>query len=503
MGRLPERDIRAQETKKRMIGWRPSNTAIAIIFLLIFTIGPYLAFTKHIPFTGYGYQLSAAFSNSANISKNSPVRIAGVDVGKVIKTEADGDATRVTFTVSDSGRPIHSDAYAVIKPRIFLEGNFFIELDPGSPSAPDMDSGATIPVSRTSTAVQIDEIFTSLQAPVRADFSRALEAFGGALSDVPTAAEDATQLPEVKGKTGAAGLNGVLRYGGPAGKYGAQTANALLGEEPQDLPRLVAGTGRTFGAFVHSESDLQGLIDNLNTFTGALAAQSANLSETIHRFAPALSTSQTSLTNLNRTLPPLRAWAIEVRPAIAELPGLISAGEPWTKQAFAALSDQEGGGVARLLAEALPGLAGAAQAGKANALPQLNRLSLCASRVLVPTFDQTINDRFSTGGPAYREFLYWLVALNGQGQNFDGNGYFLRVQPGGGNLLLKGANPKGALTTEKEMFAHSAVAPAGVQPQLGGRPPMKPEVRCDSNPAPDLNGPLGQPGAPILSVTNP
>ena len=334
MARMPERDARAAESKDRLIKWRPSNAAIAIIFLLIFTVGPYLAFTKHIPFTGYGYELNAAFSNSANISKNSPVRIAGVDVGKVIKTEADGDATKVTFTVADAGRPIHSDAYAVIKPRIFLEGNFFIELDPGSPSAPDMDSGGTIPVSRTSTAVQIDEIFTSLQSPVRADFARALEAFGGALSDVPTAAEDATQLPEMQGKTGAAGLNGALRYGGPAGRYGAQTADALLGEEAQDLPRLVAGTGRTFGAFVHSESDLQGLIDNFNTFTGALAAQSANLSETIKRFAPALSTSQTSLTNLNRTLPPLRAWAIEIRPAVARLPGLINAGEPWTTQAY-------------------------------------------------------------------------------------------------------------------------------------------------------------------------
>jgi hypothetical protein len=151
----------------------------------------------------------------------------------------------------------------------------------------------------------------------------------------------------------------------------------------------------------------------------------------------------------------------------------------------------------------MPGLAGATQAGKANALPQFNRLSLCTTKVLVPTFDQTINDRFSTGGPAYRELLYWLVDLGGQGQNFDGNGYFLRVQPGGGNLLLKGANPKGALTTEKEVFAHSAVAPIGLQPQLGGRPPKKPEVRCDNNPAPDLNGPPGQPAAPVLSVTSP
>ena len=158
MSRLPERDTRQGANKNGRFSWRPSNAAIAIIFILIFTIGPYLAFTKHVPFTSYGYELNATFANSANIAKNSPVRIAGVEVGKVISTERDGNATTVTFTVDGAGRPIHDDAFAAIRPRIFLEGNFFVELDPGSPSAPDLDSGGTIPVSHTSTAVQIDEV---------------------------------------------------------------------------------------------------------------------------------------------------------------------------------------------------------------------------------------------------------------------------------------------------------------------------------------------------------
>ena len=152
-----------------------------------------------------------------------------------------------------------------------------------------MDSGETIPVSHTSTAVQLDEILTALQSPVRADLSRLLEGFGTALTHKPTAAEDATQLPEVKGKTGAEGLNGALHYGGPAGRYGAQVTNAFLGTSPGDLSRLVAGAGRTFGALARREADLQGLIVNFDIFTGALAAQSANLSTTIHRFAPTLS----------------------------------------------------------------------------------------------------------------------------------------------------------------------------------------------------------------------
>src|SRR6478609_10249284 len=247
MSRLPERDTRQGATNRRF-KWRPSNAAIAVIFILIFTIGPYLAFTGHVPFTSYGYELNATFANSANVALNSPVRIAGVEVGKVISTERDGNNTDVTFTVEGSGQPIHDDAFAAIRPRIFLEGNFFIELDPGSPSAPELDSGGTIPVRHTSTAVQLDQILTALQSPVRADLGNLLEGFGTALNATPTAAEDATQLPEVQGKSGGEALNGVLKYGGDAGRYGAQVTNGFLGTSPHDLSRLIAGTGRTFGA---------------------------------------------------------------------------------------------------------------------------------------------------------------------------------------------------------------------------------------------------------------
>ncbi len=355
MGRLPERDTRAGATNSRF-KWRPSNALIAVIFLLIFTIGPYLAFTGHVPFTSYGYQLEATFSNGVNISTNSPVRIAGVDVGRVIGVERDGDATRVTFTVEDKGRPIHDDAFAAIRPRIFLEGNFFVDLAPGSPSAPELASGDTIGVSHTSTWVQIDEVLTALQAPVRADLSRLLQSYGTALTHKPSAAEDETQLPEVRGKSGAEALNGVLRYGGDAGRYSAQVTNALLGTQPGDLSRLVAGAGRAFGALARNEEDLKGLIVNFDVFTGALAAQSTNLTATVQRLAPFLDEFHGSLVSLNKTLPPLRAWAIELTPAVEELPGWVAAGKPWLEQARPLLSGREGGGTARLLRRSHPRL---------------------------------------------------------------------------------------------------------------------------------------------------
>jgi ABC-type transporter Mla subunit MlaD len=507
MSRLPERDRRAAATKGGRFGWRPSNTVIAIIFILVFTVGPYLAFTKHVPFTSYGYTLKATFSNSANISTNSPVRIAGVDVGKVISTSRDGDNTTVTFTVDGSGQPVHDDAFATIRPRIFLEGNFFVELDPGSPSAPEMGSGDTIPVSRTSIAVQLDEILTSLQSPVRADLSRLLESYGTALTHKPTAEEDLTQLPEVKGKSGAEALNGAFRYGGDAGRYSSQVTNAFLGTEQRDLSRLVAGAGRAFGAFAARQRDLQGLIENFNTFTGALASQSTNLSTTIHLLAPTLRVTHASLVSLNRTLPPLRTYAIELRPAIAELPGLISSSKPFLAQVRPLLSGKEAGGDVKLLAESTPALAGAAQASKQTTVPQLNQLSVCTTKVMVPTGNEVIEDRFSTGGPNYREFLYNLVNFAGMAQNFDGNGPYARTQVGGGPVLVGEPNPhrNPGTFSDKINYAHTIEDPLGTQPQLGGKPPLKPEVRCYTNSPPNVNSGLGQvgPASPSVAGVNP
>jgi phospholipid/cholesterol/gamma-HCH transport system substrate-binding protein len=479
---------------------RVPNWLIAVIFILVFTIGPYLAFTKHVPFTSYGYELKATFTNSANIAQKSPVRIAGVEVGKVIKSERDGDATTVTFTVDNSGRPIHKDAFASIRPRIFLEGNFFIELDPGSPTSPELGSGGTIPVSHTSTAVQIDEVLTALQSPVRADLGRLLEGYGKALTNEPTPAEDLTQLPQVQGLSAGEALNRVFQYGGEAGKYTSQVSQALTGTQKHDLAKLVAGSSRTFGAFAANQAALQGLIDNFNTVTGALANQSENLSTTVEELAPTLKTAHTSLVSLDKSLPPLRTYAIELKPAVAELPELIASSKPWLAQVRPLLSEEEGGGVARLLAESTPGLAGAAQAGKETALPQLNQLSQCTSKVLVPTGNEVIDDQFSTGGPNYREFIYDLTNFAAAAGNFDGNGPFMRASVGAGSLLTEEPNPGGNLLSDKINYSHVSTEPLGTQPQLGAQPEFKPEVRCYTQPVPDVNGPLSQVGHAAPSV---
>jgi ABC-type transporter Mla subunit MlaD len=173
--------------------------AVALLASLILYLTFVKQFTKHFPFTSRGYELHATFRNATTLKPNSPVRIAGVNVGSVISVEPKGHMAEATFTVTDEGLPIHKDVEVALRPRLFLEGNFFLDVSPGSPSAPDLSSGATIPVTQTHTAVQIDQILTALQSNTRQDLRRALIGYGKAVNQAPTAAQDATQDPDVQG----------------------------------------------------------------------------------------------------------------------------------------------------------------------------------------------------------------------------------------------------------------------------------------------------------------
>ena len=82
-----------------------SNVGIALITLAILVPLLFIGFTKSIPFKPQ-YEIKAAFESSNNLKKGSPVRIAGVEVGKVTKIEPTSEGSEsvlVTMTVGKSG----------------------------------------------------------------------------------------------------------------------------------------------------------------------------------------------------------------------------------------------------------------------------------------------------------------------------------------------------------------------------------------------------------------
>jgi phospholipid/cholesterol/gamma-HCH transport system substrate-binding protein len=485
----------------------PSPAKIGLVLVLILAVASYLAFTKRIPFTSPGFELHATFQNATTLKPQSPVRIAGVNVGKVTEVTAHGNMADVTFTVDDEGLPIHKDATVTIRPRLFLEGNFFLDLRPGSPQAADLSSDGTIPVTQTATAVQLDEILTSLQKSNRKDLTQALVGYGDTLTHVPTAAEDKTQAPAVKGKTAAQALNQTFRYGGEAGRTSAIVNQALLGEHPHDLSNLIRGQRNLFSELASDEGALKGLITNFNTTTAALADESTNLSETIRLLAPTLEQARPTLLHLDQALPPFRALAIQLEPGIRQLPATIRTGTPWLIQIKRLLQKDELGNDARYLAEAGPGLAQSAAASPAL-FHQTDLLSRCTSHNLIPAGNTVLQDsgsgyNFTTGQPNIRELFYSTVQLAGESQLFDGSGSFVRFQAGGGPTLTRMENPGGGFLNES-LWAHNISPPIGTRPVVtGDLPPFRSDVPCHKNPVPDLNGPLAAQGPPDPEAVSP
>ena len=481
-------------------GHPPHRIRNALILIGLVLVGTYLAVTKELPF-GDKYEVKAVFENAANIRKDSPVRIAGVNVGKVQSIRSVGDAAEVTFSVDEEGQPIREDTLVEIRPRIFLEGNFFLDVKPGSPSAPEVPDGGTIPITQTATAVQLDQILTTLQAPDRENLSKLLRGYGEALNRQPTAADDKGMDPDIQGESASQAINDSFQYGAAAGRDSAIVNEALLGTTPDDLSKLINANANVFNALLSREEQLKDLITNFNTFTGALAAESDNLAETVRLLAPTLENATPSLRNTNATFPFLRAFARDIEPGIRELPATIAVSQPWLKQTQALLGRNELRRLAHQLQLTGPP-AGATAAAAPGLFSETELLSRCASNVLIPTGDVPITDVFTpTNVPNYKEFGYAVTGFAGETQNYDGNGPYIRFQTGGGsfganNGLVSMPVPGAGLPTDLVAYGRAQEAPVATQPVLGPKPAYNDQIACYTNPIPDLNGPTAVPGPP-------
>jgi virulence factor Mce-like protein len=474
-----------------------SPFAVGLFALVVIAILVFLGFTKDIPFTT-PYQVKAVFSSSNGLRPSSPVRIAGVEVGKVSGIEAQEGSSNavVTMSIKESGLPLHADATAKIRPRIFLEGNFFVDLSPGTPGAPELDDGDTIKVTQTSTPVQLDQVLTALQSDTRQDLKDVLDGLGTALSSEPTAADDRDADRSARGETAAESWNDAYDDAGPAARAQSQVNEALLGTEPeQDLGRLVEGAGKTAAGLVRNETQLKDLVTNFNITMAALASEDRNLRTSIRELAPTLENANAALASLNDAFPPTRAFAREILPGVRETPATIDAAFPWLEQAGALMKEPELQGLARDLSPATRDLARLTD-NAIRLLPQTDLVSKCARDVLLPTGDVVIRDEFETGRENYKDFFYAMAGLAGEGQNFDGNGMYVRFQTGGGSQSIS-LGPGSAGTPPQ--FGGLPTPPLGNRPAYPGKvPPYEPDEPCYRQTPPDLNGPAARKTSPLV-----
>lgn len=449
---------------------RSSQLIAALMFLALGLVG-YFAFRPGVPLADH-YEVRALVSSSNQLRSGSPVRMAGVDVGKVIAIDAGpGETTAVTMRIEDEARPLHTDATVRIRPRVFLEGGFYIELQAGSPSAPELEGDGTIPLPQTSRPVQFHQLLTVFEKPVREHLRSSVDALAVGLSG-----------------GGAQGLREAAPNLGPALRDIAVVAEAAQGTELHDVSELIAGASRVTAALAADRRSLSSLVTNLRITADALAADDQALAASISELDSLVRAAPAALRALDDALPVTERVAAKAAPALRIAPGALDK----TADVLAELGSLVAPGARERTIRGLtttfvdlPTLV----VRMGGLFPTVKPLADCLRTHIVPTLNLEVPDgALSTGRPAWQDFAHSLVGLTSASQNFDANGYAIRYQFGGGPQGFSTDSLPGIGTLTGTTTGPLQSRPL---PPAGGEPPIRRDVDCTTQPLPVLETPAG------------
>ncbi len=179
------------------------------------------------------YRVTAWFDQTVGLYAGSDVRILGIEVGDITEVTPMGDRVRVEMLI-DEDYDIPAEAAAIVLAPSLVSDRY-VQFAPVYSGGPTMEDGAEVPVERTATPVELDRVYGALD-----ELSVALGPTGansnGALSD----------LVDV----GAANLDG----NGDA------------------LNRTLTGFSQAVETLARNRDGLFDSVENLQTFTSALAA---------------------------------------------------------------------------------------------------------------------------------------------------------------------------------------------------------------------------------------
>jgi len=274
----------------------PGRIAVMVLFALsCFGLLLYLwtAFGGPTPLKPRGYHFYATFDEATQLAVQADVRISGVSVGKVVKTQTGNDGrTRAEIALEDKHAPLPRDARAILRLKTLL-GETYVELTPGSAGVPTLPERGTLARANVASTVELDEVLRTFDERTRAQlktwvtsWSRSLRGRGQDLSDalgnLPGAAEDTTS---------------VLR---------------VLNTQEAAVSRLVHDSGVVFSAVGRDENAVRTLITAGDRVLATTARRDGDITDTL-QILP------TTLRELRPTLAVAEATAAEAAPVIRAL----------------------------------------------------------------------------------------------------------------------------------------------------------------------------------------
>jgi phospholipid/cholesterol/gamma-HCH transport system substrate-binding protein len=275
MGRREEqgREMRSFSTIGRVAALGAVIAAVALVAILLFGAG------------GAGYSVKARFLNAGQLVKGNPVQVGGVPVGSVSGIDiADNGLAEITLDIEDDHAPLRRGTLAAI--RQFSQSgiaNRYVDLTMPPNGSRDIPDGGVIDSDNTTTQVDLDELFNTLDAETR----KSLQKFF----------KGSAKMFEGRGDQARRGFH----YLNPALSTSSRLFNELTRDTPV-LERYLVDSARLVTAVAERRDDLADLIGNLNQTTNALGDQKEALADSISELPPFMRRANTTFVNLRSTL---------------------------------------------------------------------------------------------------------------------------------------------------------------------------------------------------------
>ncbi|MGZ4349049.1 MAG: MlaD family protein [Solirubrobacteraceae bacterium] len=303
--------------KRAIAAHRVDFAAIGV--LVVAAIGVTAYILNHQPSFVFGqtyYTVRAPFSTAAAVTsgQGQAVTIAGVQVGQVGGvTLRDGQAV-VTMNIYKQYAPIYRNATVLLRPRTPLK-DMYLALDPGSRSAGAVPNGGTLSAANTQPDVDLSEILSSLDSDTRNYLILLLSSGAQAFHD-----------PGAKGvppsRAAVADLSGTFKRFAPLNRD-TQRFATLLATRQRSIRRAIHNLNLVANAFGGVQSQLASLISASDTNFSAIAANDAQLQQTLTEFPPTLRQTQQTLDKVRSfaaasttTLQALQPFARNLGPAL-------------------------------------------------------------------------------------------------------------------------------------------------------------------------------------------
>jgi phospholipid/cholesterol/gamma-HCH transport system substrate-binding protein len=239
-----------------------------------------------------GYVVRAEFKDTNGLRKNSDVKIGGVPGGKISKIDLTSrDTAMVTMKLRDGAVPIGAGATADARP-VNLLGEKYVDLRPGDLRKP-VKGGTTIPLARTDTPVELDEVIDTLDPTTRGRLRVLINEAGIGLQGRGT------------------DLNALLDRM-PSSLREARELLASFAADTTQLKRLASTGDRVLTSFANGGDRLADLVQQGQRALQVTADNREKLGRSIDQ-APS------TLRQLNSTLTTLDSASARLKPAAAEI----------------------------------------------------------------------------------------------------------------------------------------------------------------------------------------